>query len=264
MMRLLSLAVMVAAVAACTSEPSAPAPVSTLKTIDVSGIPQKIRVLVARSRTYYYVDKGIARGLTVDTAAEFQKWLSAQEKSSAFDVALIETPQDALVADLLAGKGEIAANLLLTFERDDQVAFATPLLKGIREFVVTGPAAKPLVSLEDVGGRTVHVRKSSDHYASLLRLNDQLTKINRPPAKLVVSPAPTDEDLLEMVNAGKIAATVADDYVFKLWRKTFDKITANPDVAVSQDGVLAWVTRKDSPKLLRVMNEFFSTHEATR
>jgi len=90
-------------------------------------------------------------------------------------------------------------------------------------------------------------------------LNDQLTKINRPPARIVISTAKTDEDLLEMVDAGKVPATIVDSYVFDQWRKTFQKITANPDVAVSQDGKLAWVTRKDSPKLLAVVNEFFAS-----
>jgi hypothetical protein len=46
--------------------------------------------------------------------------------------------------------------------------------------------------------------------------------------------------------------------VFDRWRKTFDRISANPDVAVSQDGQLAWVTRKDMPQLLAVMNRFVS------
>jgi len=160
--------------------------------------------------------------------------------------------------------GDIAANLLLTFERDDQVAFAAPLLKGIRELVVTGPGEAPLVSLEDVGGRTIHVRRSSDHYASLLRLNEQLKGINRPPARIVVAPPDSpDEVLLELVNSGKIPATITDDYLFDLLRTSLTRISANRDVAVSQDGVLAWATRKDAPKLLAVMNEFFSTHKLT-
>lgn len=236
----------------CSAPSKAPAAdAHRIEPVDVSGIPAKIRVLAAPTRT------------PIVSGAEFEKWLNAQTKSTTFTVESIETPQDALIPDLLAGKGDIAANLLLTFERDDQVAFAKPLLTGIRELIVTGPNEKPLVSLEDIGNRTIHVRKASDHYASLLRLNDQLTKINRPPAKVAIANAATDEDLLEMVNAGKIPATIADSYVFDRWRKTLDKITANPDVAVSQDGKLAWVTRKDMPRMLAVMNEFFATLKLT-
>ena len=90
----------------------------------------------------------------------------------------IETREDQLIPSLLAGKGDVAANVLLTFTRDEQVAFAPPIKTGIRELVVTDVGA-PLVSLEDVGGRTIHVRKNSDHHASLIRLNEQLKKNNR-------------------------------------------------------------------------------------
>ena len=223
-----------------------------------------IRVLVAPSPTNYTIVNGFTRGRTHDVREAFQETLNRQNGSGKVAVLLIATTEDALIPDLLAGKGDIAANVLLNFERDEQVAFAAPLIKGIRELVVTGPKEPPLVSLEDVGGRMVHVRQSSDHYASLLRLNAQLKSINRPPVKIALAPSDaSDEALLEMVNSGTIPATVTDDYLFDVARRTLPQISANRDVAVSQDGVLAWVTRKDAPKLLAAMNAFFSTHKLT-
>ena len=134
-MRLVSLAVMLAtALVACTREPAV-AGVSPNEPVDVSGIPSEIRVLVAASRSHYYLEDGVARGLTPHLADQFEQWLNAQSKSATFDVELIETPQDALIRDLLAGKGDVAANLLLTFERDDQVAFTKPVHSGIRELI---------------------------------------------------------------------------------------------------------------------------------
>ena len=141
---------------------------------------------------------------------------------------------------------------------------AAPVRDGIRELVITGPSSKPLVSLEDVAGRTIHVRKDSDHHMSAVRLNEQLKKIDRPGAKIVtVDDSVTDEDLLERVNDGRIEATLADDYVFDAWKETFARTTTNRDVAVSQDGIIAWVTRKESAKLLEVVNEFFASHRLT-
>jgi membrane-bound lytic murein transglycosylase MltF len=130
----------------------------------------------------------------------------------------------------------------------------------VRELVVTGPGVPPLVSLEDVGGRVIHVRLHSDHHASLTRLNDQLKKINRSPATVVTEAATTDEDLLAQVNGGQAPATIVDDYIYDRWSAGYPKTAANRDVAVSQDGELAWVVRKDSPKLLEVVNEFFAGH----
>ena len=214
-----------------------------------------LRILVARSRTYFVAANDRVRGRAVDIGVALGQALKRP-------VRFIDTPEDALIPDLLAGKGDVAANLLLTFSRDDQVAFATPFQRGIRELVVTGPKEKPLISLEDIGGRTIHVRAKSDHPASLVRLNEQLKGINRPPARIALTNG-TDEDLLEQVNAGKIPATLADDYILDAWKQAFPNVHANRDIAVSQDGVLAWVTRKDNAALLQALNDFFSTHRVT-
>lgn len=220
-----------------------------------------IRVLVAPSRTHFQVMNGRQRGRTVDAAAAFEQFLNQRIAPRSVSLVLIPSSETSLVADVIAGQADIAASLLRTFERDDQVAFARPWRTGIRELIVTGPGSPPLVTLEDVGGRTIHVRRNSDHHASLVRLNDQLRKIDRPPARMALAAeSQTDEDLLELVNSGRIPATLVDDYLYDAWRATFDKSAANRDVAVSQDGEIAWVTRKESARLLEMINEFFTTH----
>lgn len=220
-----------------------------------------VRVIVAPGRTHYEVVNGVARGRTVDAAVAFERFLNQRLAPRSVSVVVSAASETTLIPDVLAGQADIAANLLRTFQRDDTVAFAAPWRTGVREIVVTGPGTTPLVSLEDVGGRTIHVRRNSDHHASLLRLNDQLKKIDRPPAKIVTAAeSQSDEDLLELVNSGRVPATLVDDYLYDRWLPTFDKTTANRDIAVSQDGELAWVVRKDAPKLLALVNEFFSTH----
>ena len=220
-----------------------------------------IRMVVAASRMHLQVVNGRQQGRTVDAATAFEQFLNQRIAPRSVSLVLIPSSETSLVADVVAGQADIAASLLRTFARDDQVAFAKPWRTGIRELVVTGPGSPPLVSLEDVGGRAIHVRRNSDHHASLLRLNDQLKKIDRPPARMVLAAeSQTDEDLLELVNSGRVPATLVDDYLYDAWRATFDKSAANRDVAVSQDGEIGWVTRKESVKLLEMINEFFSTH----
>ena len=66
------------------------------------------------------------------------------------------------------------------------------------------------------------------------------------------------------MNAGRIRATIVDDYIFDRWQRDLLKIAGtNRDVAVSQDGVLAWATRKDAPQLTSLLKDFFSTHKLT-
>jgi ABC-type amino acid transport substrate-binding protein len=221
-----------------------------------------VRILVAPSRAHFETVDGQHRGRAVDAGVALARKLSER---AARDIApvFIEAREEQLIPFLLAGRGDVAANVLLTITRDEQVAFAPPIRTGIREVVVTD--RKPLVSLEDVGGRTIHVRKNSDHHASLIRLNEQLQKNNRLEAVIAFDErAKTDEDLLDSVNAGRIRAAIVDDYIFERWRGELPKLAdTNPDVAVSQDGVLAWVTRKDAPDLTAVLKDFFSTHKLT-
>lgn len=232
---------------------------------DLEDISQRsyLRVLVTPGQTHFDTVADRHRGRTVDAVDAFAAILN-NALPKPVQVAFIATAEDALVADLLAGKGDIALNLRVTFERDDQVAFATPVRSGIREWIVTGPSAAPLVSLEDVGGRTVHVRRGSDHHASMIRLNEQLKQINRLPARISVANAThTDEDLVALVNAGTIPATVVDDYVLEACCASLTRLNVNRDVAVSQDGIMAWATRKDAPQLLAAINDFFARHRLT-
>lgn len=226
-----------------------------------------LRILVVPSRAEYAVDNRLQRGATFNAGKAFEAFLKLKLGGGENRMRVVFMPvgNDALVADLIAGHGDIAANLWLTFERDDQVAFSEPVRTSVREVIVTGPGVPPIVSLEDVAGRAIHVRKSSDHHASLIRLNEQLARVNKPVCTIVVAGETLmDEDLVQLVNDGKIPATLVDDYVYRLMKATVPKVAVNEDVAVSQDGILAWAVRKDSPRLIALVNEFLKSHENAR
>jgi ABC-type amino acid transport substrate-binding protein len=249
--------------------PAAPQPVSPREKTnpafsgDLDAIAARgyVRILVAPSRAYFQTIDGRHRGRAVDAGVALAALMS-ERAQHAIEPVFIETNEERLVPELLAGKGDVAANVLLTFARDEQVAFAPPIKSGIRELIVTDTTA-PLVSLEDVAGRRITVRKNSDHHLSLIRLNEQLRKIDRERAVIIVDDKTrTDEELLDAVNAGRIRATVVDDYIFDLWQGEMLKMSStNRDIAVSQDGVIAWVSRKDAPQLIDFLKDFFSTRQ---
>jgi len=118
-------------------------------------------------------------------------------------VFLIPSTRDKLLPGLAEGRADIAAgNLTATEERAKLVDFVAADRNPLRELIVTGPASPPLATLDDLSGKTVHVRKASSYYESVVALNVRLRKERMAPVKIVELPdALEDEDALEMLAA---------------------------------------------------------------
>jgi membrane-bound lytic murein transglycosylase MltF len=226
---------------------------------------RQIRVLVVYSKTFYFLDKGHQRGLSYDLLKEFEKYVNEELKTGTLKIHVIFIPvrRDEIIPALVKGFADIAvANLTITPQRQKEVAFSDPLLTDVKELVVTGPAAPAVVSIDDLAGKEVHVRKSSSYYESLVQLNGVFKKSGKQPIKLVLADEIfQDEDLLEMVNAGLIPMIVMDSHKAQFWGQIFDDIKVHPDIAVRNGGEIAWGFRKNSPKLEAVVNEFVNGHK---
>jgi membrane-bound lytic murein transglycosylase MltF len=224
-----------------------------------------IRVLVVYSKTFYFLDRGRQRGLSYDLLKEFEKFVNTKLKTKTLKVQVVFIPvrRDELIPGLAKGLGDMAvANLTITPQRLKQVDFSNPMLTGVKELLVTGPAAPPMTGVDDLAGQEIHVRKSSSYYESLARLNDTFKKAGKSPMQLVpAEEAFEDEDLLEMVNAGLIPMVVMDGHKAQFWTQIFDKIKVHSDIAVRTGGEIAWAFRKNSPQLKAVVNEFVKGHK---
>jgi membrane-bound lytic murein transglycosylase MltF len=223
-----------------------------------------IRVLAPYSRTLYYVDKGHERGITAELVREFEGYVNKryakQLGKRPLTVFLIPTTRDRLLAGLAQGQGDIAAgNLTATEERLKLVDFAAPPdRKPVRELIVTGPASPALATLDDLSGKTVHVRKASSYYESLVALNARLKTEGKAPVKLVELPdALEDEDALEMLAAGLFELAVVDEWKARLWAQILPKIKVREDLVLRAEGHTGWAIRKGSPKLAGVLTDFY-------
>jgi membrane-bound lytic murein transglycosylase MltF len=224
-----------------------------------------IRVLVPYSRTLYYNDRGRERGVTADTVRDFERYinqkLAKQLGKRPITVYMIPTTRDELLQDVAAGLGDIAAgNLTVTDARRKIVDFvAPPDQKPVSEVVVTGPKSPAVATADDLSGKTVHARKASSYYESLLALNEGLKTAGKAPAKLTLVPdALEDEDMLDMLNAGLLEAIVVDDWKALMWAQVLPKIKVNEQATVRTGGLIGWAIRKDSPQLAAVLNEFYA------
>jgi membrane-bound lytic murein transglycosylase MltF len=222
-----------------------------------------IRMLVTFSKTNYFLDGPDQHGATYDGAKLFEDFLNKrlQSKHLRVQIAFIPVSRDRLFASLAEGRGDIAAaNLTITPERQKLADFSLPIVSDVRELVITGANEPAVNTPEDLSGRKVHVRKSSSYYESLTTLNASLRKSGKPPVEIVPANEPLeDEDLLEMVNAGLIPATVVDQHLASFWKQIFDKIKVT-DVAVRDGGQIAWALRRNTPKLAEAVNSFIKAN----
>jgi membrane-bound lytic murein transglycosylase MltF len=219
-----------------------------------------IRAGVPFNRTFFFIDKGTPRGISYEYLTTFEQELNKKRKTGnlGVHVVLLPMPRDALFPALQAGKIDlVVAQLTVTPARQQQVDFTQPTRANVSEVLVTGPGAKPVASLADLSGREVFVRRTSSYHESLVELNRKLEAERKPPIEIrAASESLEDDDLLEMVNAGLIPATVVDDYLARFWLQMFPNLTVHDSMPLRTGGTLAVAIRKNSPQLAGELNAF--------
>jgi membrane-bound lytic murein transglycosylase MltF len=227
---------------------------------------QVVRAAVSRSGFFYYIRNGREYGVTSDFLKVFEKDLNRRlglTGTRRIQVLAIPLTRDRLLDAVAEGRADIAtAGLTITPERLQQVDFSVPWTTDVREVLVTSSIAKPIVFLGDLAGREVVVRVSSSYFQSLKELSDLFVRDGLPPIDII--PAHEifeDEDLLEMASVGMIGITIADDYIANFWQRSFTDLTVRDDLAIREDGRIAWAFRKNSPMLAQAINNFVEANK---
>jgi membrane-bound lytic murein transglycosylase MltF len=284
------------ALMACTSKPQPPAPANpqpaassapSLQTADADAAEQKtaltlpkdfgratgdwdeivkrgqLRCLVVYNKGGFYYDKGRPRGITVDIIDEFDKVINQKLKTGAkkFTVAYIAVPPSQLQQDLNEGIGDIVSTgVIVTPEREKLVDFTIPVATGVHLVPVTNKSVPPISTLDDLSGKHIYISPLTVAKDDLVKLNQRFAQSGKPPIVIHdVDPNLTETDLLEMVNAGLLPATVAMNFRAKMWSNVYTNLVISP-ASVRDDGNLAWAMRKNSPQLKAVMDDFIKTH----
>jgi membrane-bound lytic murein transglycosylase MltF len=224
-----------------------------------------VRIGVTYSRTFYFVDRGVQRGVAYDYGQLVEERLNKHLKTRPKDkvhVFMVPLPRDMLLAALLEGRVDlVAAQITIRPELEKLVDFTNPTRNYVRQILVTGPGAPPVAKVEDLSGKVVFAREHSSQYESLEELSKKLAAEGKPPVAIHAAPLNLeDDDLLEMVNAGLIPAAIIDDYLAKFWKMVLPNITVREDIAVRTAGKLAIAVRKGSPQLTAALNRFMDKY----
>jgi membrane-bound lytic murein transglycosylase MltF len=235
---------------------------------------RRIRILVPPGRTLYFNDKGRERGIIGDTVRDFEHYLNKKYARKLgkrpLTVFIVPHTRDALLEDVAKGFGDIAVgDITVTEERLKTVDFVAPEeIPRVSEVLVTGPKSPAVGVIDDLAGKTVHVRRASSYYESLLSLNDRFKKEGgfrfwkrKAPVNIILVPdALEDEDLMEMLNAELFEFLVVDDWIAKIWAQVLPKIKIREDIVLRSGGRIGWAIRKGSPNLEVEIRDFYRNY----
>lgn len=232
---------------------------------DLDGIANRrlLRVLVAPNKLGFYFDGTEIHGALFEFCREFERFLNHKLHTGNLAIHLVFIPvgRDNLLPKLAEGYGDLVATLMVTSSQPQHaVDFTDPLYDDAKAVIVSGPSEQ-LSRLEELSGREVYYFSNTIPYENLRRLSADLQHGGKPPIHL--TPAAPDlqvEDLLEMVNAGLVPMTVAEDKVAQLWAKVLPNLNIQSHVVVAASP-LAWAVQPNTPQLKSVVNEFTRDHK---
>jgi len=211
----------------------------------------KLVVLTQSSTNSYFLYKGEAMGFEYELIKAFAKDLGVELEMR------IARDMNAIFDELHNGEVDlVAANLTITSERVRRMAFTEPIIYSKQVLVQrkTKESKNELIrNPMELAGKNVYVHRNSSFFSRLKNLSDEIgSSIN-----IVEAPGELDpERLIQMVAEGHIEYTIADEHVARLNQGYYPEIDI--ETAISFPQKIAWACRKDSPLLLRTLNNWLT------
>ena len=227
---------------------------------------RRIRALVLLNPIGFFYQNGHPKGVICESLQEFQKFTNKKLKTgkAGLQVIFIPVRADQVEGYLTEGLGDLIAHgVTITPDREKRVAFSLPLLNDATQIIVTGPEYAAISTLEGLGGKKVHVNPVTVYFENLQKVNDSLQKAGK--ATIAIEAADRnlgDDDLIQMVGAGLIPATVTTKQRAALWSQVLPNLKPHPELVIASNQQLAWVMRKNNPQLKQLVDEFVKGHAA--
>ena len=214
-------------------------------TDDLPGLKERRRLrMITRNNAMTYF---IYRGQQIGFEYELMKRFASQHDLNLEIV--IPNSHAELLPYLNEGKGDVVASAMtITDERQEQTAFTLPYNE-VSELVVVHADDDSIASLQDLAGRTIHVRASSSFYTTLMALRDSIKGL-----EIAIVPDNVEtEDILAGVEEGIYDLTMCDSNLLDIERAYGRRLKAALSIKPT---ALGWAVRKDNSELLAALNEY--------
>lgn len=211
----------------------------TLQKIRESGV---ITVITRNNAHCYYIYRDKAMGFEFDLAKAFSEHLGVELK-------VITPAWDKLFDSLNRERGDfIAASMTITPSRQARANFSHEYLS-VQQNALVHTGNYKIRSLEDLAGKTVHVRRGTSYQERLHKLKKNGLDVT----VRLYEDTPTEE-LISMVAEREIEVTIADSNIALLNRRYY------PDIRIAfpieEPESLGWAVKKGELRLLDEINRF--------
>ncbi len=215
----------------------------TLKDILKAG---EISVIAHNNAHSYYLYRDQAMGFEYDLAKAFADYLGVSLK--------IKTTEkwEEMIPALMDGRGvAIATSMTVTPKAEKHVAFSDGYMT-VQQHIIVHRNNPNIKRVEDLAGKTVHVRKGTFYFEQLEALKKQGIEL-----EIKLHDDLPAEELIRLVGEGNIEATIADSHIALLNRRYYPgAILAGP---IGKQEHKCWAVNRNARKLLERINLFFKT-----
>jgi peptidoglycan lytic transglycosylase F len=205
----------------------------------------QITVITRNTPHCYYLYQDEPMGFEYELAQEFANYLGVELKIH------IAKSWEGMMPLLKDGAGGfIAAGMAITPKRRKQVAFSDGYMDIQQQLIANRNDAK-IKKLEDLSGKTIHVRRATPYQERLEELQEQGYHF-----KIKLYKDLPTEELIQQVASGEIGFTVADSNIALLNRRHYpNAVIVRP---ISELEHLGWAVHPKALQLKDKINSFFS------
>ncbi len=219
----------------------------TSSVADWAGIKQRgsLRVALPNTSASYFMSHGKLQGFDYELLRMF-----ADRHKLGMQV-IVANEQDALLELVRNGTVDVAGGFLTpSVERERMgVVFSSPYSLSA-EMVVARAGDKNVVELQDLAGRTIHVRKSSSYWQTVSGLQGAGIAVKL----TAIAGDEETEAAIAKVASADYDLTVADENILGIELTWRDDIRAA--FALTEPQGQAWALRRVNPQLLQQLNDF--------
>ena len=204
----------------------------------------KLTVITRNNAHCYYSYRDQEMGFEYDLAKAFASYLGVSLNIRIAD------KWEGMIPSLIDGTGDlIAASMTITPKRSREVLFSNGYMD-IQQHIIVHRNNHSIRTIEDLSGRTIHIRRGTSYQERLEDLATQIPNLN-----IVLHEDVPTEAFIRQVAENEIDLTVADSNIALLNRRYYPQ--AIMGLPIGKKEQLGWAVNPKARSLQLKINQFF-------